>query len=337
MRSPATSRTRSGARAVSRASSSATWSRPSRRFAPTSRTSSVAAGLAAHRVGGGPRGRCRFRGARDVTPARRRPHHAEGAHLQMAEQFGPTAQEVLTCGSHVHVGIGPRRRASPSSTGSAGGSRSSWPSRRTPRSPTAATPGMRRTAPSSRVRWPSAGPTDVFGTPAAYEALVASMVDSGVLLDDGMVYFDARLSHRYPTVEIRVADVCARPLRHDGRRRRLPGAGRDRRPGGGAGRAATTGAHGAPSAGHLARRSRRSGRVLVDPVTSRPGRPRWSCGGCSTSSGRRWRSSVTWTAWRPASSGCSWTVRGDAAAPAYERTGQLVDVVAEAVRLSAGA
>jgi carboxylate-amine ligase len=35
------------------------------------------------------------------------------------------------------------------------------------------------------------------------------MVESGVLLDDGMIYFDARLSHRYPTVEIRAADVCA--------------------------------------------------------------------------------------------------------------------------------
>jgi carboxylate-amine ligase len=34
------------------------------------------------------------------------------------------------------------------------------------------------------------------------------MVGSGVLLDDGMIYFDARLSRRYPTVEIRVADVC---------------------------------------------------------------------------------------------------------------------------------
>lgn len=34
------------------------------------------------------------------------------------------------------------------------------------------------------------------------------MVASGVILDEGMVYFDARLSQRYPTVEIRVADVC---------------------------------------------------------------------------------------------------------------------------------
>jgi glutamate---cysteine ligase / carboxylate-amine ligase len=34
------------------------------------------------------------------------------------------------------------------------------------------------------------------------------MVATGSLLDDGMVYFDARLSQRYPTVELRVADVC---------------------------------------------------------------------------------------------------------------------------------
>jgi len=37
------------------------------------------------------------------------------------------------------------------------------------------------------------------------------MVECGVLLDDRMIYFDARLSPRYPTVEIRVADVCVDP------------------------------------------------------------------------------------------------------------------------------
>ena len=34
------------------------------------------------------------------------------------------------------------------------------------------------------------------------------MVRTGTLLDAGMVYFDARLSERYPTLEIRIADVC---------------------------------------------------------------------------------------------------------------------------------
>ena len=58
------------------------------------------------------------------------------------------------------------------------------------------------------VRWPSAGPAELFGTAERYHALVASMVASGAILDEGMVYFDARLSRHYPTVEIRVTDVC---------------------------------------------------------------------------------------------------------------------------------
>lgn len=59
-------------------------------------------------------------------------------------------------------------------------------------------------------RWPSAGPIDVQGSPANYYRLVKGMIDSGAILDPGMVYFDARLSATYPTVEIRVADVCLR-------------------------------------------------------------------------------------------------------------------------------
>ena len=39
---------------------------------------------------------------------------------------------------------------------------------------------------------------------------IEQMVASGTLIDPGMVYFDARLSERYPTVEIRIADVCLR-------------------------------------------------------------------------------------------------------------------------------
>lgn len=56
-------------------------------------------------------------------------------------------------------------------------------------------------------RWPVAGPVDVHGSPAGYHRLVDSLVASGALLDRGMVYFDARLSAKYPTVEVRVADV----------------------------------------------------------------------------------------------------------------------------------
>ncbi|MGW3358952.1 glutamate--cysteine ligase 2 [Streptomyces bungoensis] len=57
-------------------------------------------------------------------------------------------------------------------------------------------------------RWPSAGPTELFGSAEGYHRRVADMVATGAILDEAMVYFDARLSARYPTVEIRVSDVC---------------------------------------------------------------------------------------------------------------------------------
>jgi carboxylate-amine ligase len=57
-------------------------------------------------------------------------------------------------------------------------------------------------------RWPSAGPTELFGSAETYHATVRTMIESGTLIDEGMIYFDARLSPNYPTVEVRVADVC---------------------------------------------------------------------------------------------------------------------------------
>lgn len=60
-------------------------------------------------------------------------------------------------------------------------------------------------------RWPTAGPTAPFGDAAGYRATVDALVASGTILDAGMVYFDARLSARYPTVEVRIADVCLDP------------------------------------------------------------------------------------------------------------------------------
>ena len=57
-------------------------------------------------------------------------------------------------------------------------------------------------------RWPSCGPTPIFGSVEAYRAHVDAMLATGVLLDEGMVYSDARLSAAHPTVELRSADVC---------------------------------------------------------------------------------------------------------------------------------
>jgi carboxylate-amine ligase len=127
---------------------------------------------------------------------------------RMAERFGPTAQEVLTCACHVHVSVEsdeegiaaidrirvwlPVILAMSANSPFSDGRDTGYASYRS----------------QLWMRWPSAGPTDTFGTPEAYHELVRFMVESGVLLDDGMIYFDARLSRLYPTVEIRVADVC---------------------------------------------------------------------------------------------------------------------------------
>ena len=59
-------------------------------------------------------------------------------------------------------------------------------------------------------RWPSAGPTEPFGTPAEYDRAVSALLATGAVVDHANLYFDARLSRRYPTVEIRAADVCLR-------------------------------------------------------------------------------------------------------------------------------
>jgi carboxylate-amine ligase len=57
-------------------------------------------------------------------------------------------------------------------------------------------------------RWPSSGPTGLFHDPDGYDAAIADLLRTGAIVDEAMVYFDARLSAKYPTVEIRVADVC---------------------------------------------------------------------------------------------------------------------------------
>jgi carboxylate-amine ligase len=57
-------------------------------------------------------------------------------------------------------------------------------------------------------RWPTAGVYEIFGSAAAYHDLVETLLASEVPLDEGQIYFDARLSSHHPTVEVRVADVC---------------------------------------------------------------------------------------------------------------------------------
>lgn len=131
--------------------------------------------------------------------------------IAMTEEYGLTAREQLTCGCHIHVAVDsddegvavldrirtwlPVLSALSANSPFWHGQDSGYASYRA----------------QVWSRWPSAGPLDILGSPDAYHQLVHDMVSTGVLLDEGMVYFDARLSRHYPTVEIRIADVCLRP------------------------------------------------------------------------------------------------------------------------------
>ncbi len=132
----------------------------------------------------------------------------EGRYLRMARAFGITAEEQLTCGCHVHVGISSadegvavldRIRPWLAVLLALSANSPFWQGRDTSYA------SFRYQAWG---RWPTAGPTEPFGTVQAYRQTVRQMVGTGTLLDSGMLYFDARLSEHYPTLEIRIADVC---------------------------------------------------------------------------------------------------------------------------------
>ncbi len=56
-------------------------------------------------------------------------------------------------------------------------------------------------------RWPTVGPAPYLRSFQDYETMIADLEASGAMLDEGMLYWYARLSARYPTVEIRMGDV----------------------------------------------------------------------------------------------------------------------------------
>ena len=57
-------------------------------------------------------------------------------------------------------------------------------------------------------RFPVTGSQEVLGDRATYDRLVADLVASGVVRDASHLYWDARISTRFPTIEVRIADTC---------------------------------------------------------------------------------------------------------------------------------
>ena len=144
-----------------------------------------------------------------AAPGPVRPHVVPKERLErVRDHFGLTALETLTCGFHVHVQVHSREEgvaiidrirvwlptllALSANSPFWGGVDSKFASYRY----------------QVWTRWPTAGPTEFFGDVEAYDRLRSLLLATCVPLDVAMIHFDARLSAKHPTVEVRVADVC---------------------------------------------------------------------------------------------------------------------------------
>lgn len=132
----------------------------------------------------------------------------QARYRELARRFPGIAPESGTCGCHVHVGVPSRDlgvqvlvRLRPwlapllalsANSPIANGQDTGWASWRY----------------QIVSQWPTARPPAVWAGAAGYDATVRRLVRRGAALDEASIYFLARLSARYPTVEVRVADVC---------------------------------------------------------------------------------------------------------------------------------
>lgn len=144
-----------------------------------------------------------------TSPFKVRPTATEDERYhRMSAKFGLLARQQLTCGQHVHVSIGSRDEG----VGVIDQLPAWLPTVLALSANSPFWQGQDTGYASFRTimwgLWPTAGPAGPFVDAVGYDAAVAELVRSGAAMDDGMIYFDARLSAKYPTVEIRVADVC---------------------------------------------------------------------------------------------------------------------------------
>jgi glutamate---cysteine ligase / carboxylate-amine ligase len=128
---------------------------------------------------------------------------------QMLADYQLLAREQLICGTQVHIGVADRdesvavaNRVAPylptllalstSSPFWADGSDTGYSSVRT----------------LVWQRWPTTGLAAPVSSASEYHQLVDDLIASGVITDEGMVYFDLRPAIEAPTLELRVCDSC---------------------------------------------------------------------------------------------------------------------------------
>ncbi|MGY1812411.1 carboxylate-amine ligase [Blastococcus sp. SYSU D00820] len=131
-------------------------------------------------------------------------------YADMADTFGLIALDQLTCGCHVHVSVADEEEGVavlnrirvwlPVLTALTANS-PFWLGRDS---------GYASFRSQAWNRWPSSGATELFADAADYHRVVSDLVATQTIVDTGMIYFDARLSESWPTVEVRIADVALR-------------------------------------------------------------------------------------------------------------------------------
>lgn len=132
----------------------------------------------------------------------------KAVYLALERDYQQLTREQLVCGCHVHVGIDDQEaaievlnRVRP------------WLSpilALTANSPfwLGADTGYASFRHQIWRRWPTTGILEPFESRAAYDALVETMVETGSVDDPARLYWDVRPSHKFPTLEFRVSDVC---------------------------------------------------------------------------------------------------------------------------------
>jgi carboxylate-amine ligase len=129
----------------------------------------------------------------------------------MAQTYGPIARRGTSCGMHVHVAIG-----SPEEGVRCLDRMAPWlPLLLAISANSPFAEGVDTGYASWRIQqwssWPSAGPTEAFGSVGGYRRVCERMIASGAARDPGMLYFDARLSEGQPTLEVRIFDATTDP------------------------------------------------------------------------------------------------------------------------------
>ncbi|MEU4421446.1 YbdK family carboxylate-amine ligase [Actinoplanes sp. NPDC024001] len=126
---------------------------------------------------------------------------------ELARRFPEATEAGGTCGCHVHVGVPDRELAAAVLTRIrpwlpgllaltvnspvTGANDTGWASHRY----------------RAQLRWPTFRPPGVWPSAERYDRAVRSHVTAGRAVDESGIYFLARLSARYPTIEVRVADT----------------------------------------------------------------------------------------------------------------------------------